>query len=375
MEGLHLKSKVSIDDREFLIQTINDMGEHIIMSSLFVDGQILEISKYPHPTSVSDKEIDDLVKTTHDSKKVELEKLLESHKEVLASGDTDLMFSVGTGLFYKHLFTEAQELFASVLASAPDHHQAGNYLGLTHFSLCHFEKAAKILGRVVELRPTFADYHNNYGEALLESGFCRRAVEEFQEALKLNIYYSDAYFNLGIAYMVNAQTREDYKMYSEQSGKAIETLERAILISPEFKTSRYDEAKRLYDAGEIESAISLFKAVRNSKRSRSRQEFSNYHIRYLLFSELISERTVIERIRFLKCEIEKNPNYADLQYELGLCYLQKAQFSWRNGLENFRRAAEINPRLTKAENAMIRTHDFSDTIRETIMKIAMNESE
>ncbi len=372
---MQLKSKVSIDDREFLVQTVNDAEEHAVISSLFVDGQVLEVAHFPHSDTMSENEIAHIVKSTHDDKKTELEKLLESHKEVLKSGDTDLMFSIGTGLFYKRLYAEAQSLFESVIACNPDHHQAGNYLGLTRFALGQYEDAAKILGRSVELRSNFADYRNNYGEALLESGFCRRAVEEFQEALKLNIYYSDAYFNLGIAYMVNAHTREDFTMYSEHADKALEMLERAILISPDFKTSRYDEAVRLYEKGDLESAIILFKAVRNYKRFRSRQEFVKFHVRYLLFSELANERAVTERIHFLEEEIEKNPNYADLHYELGLCYMQQAHFNWRQGIIHFDKAVDINPRLSKAENGVMRAREFSDSIKEAVIAIAKNESD
>ncbi|MEZ5359401.1 MAG: tetratricopeptide repeat protein [Candidatus Zixiibacteriota bacterium] len=372
---MRLKSKVSIDDREFLVQTVNDTDEHAVISSLFVDGQVLEVSRFPHPITMTEDEIASVVRLTHDDKKSELEKLLESHKQVLKSGDTDLMFSIGTGLYYKKLFGEARSLFESVIACKPDHHQAGNYLGLSHFAQGNYDDAAKILGRAVELRPTFADYRNNYGEALLEAGFCRRAVEEFQEALNLNIYYADAYFNLGIAYIVNAMTREDYKMYAEHAGRALEMMERAILISPEFKTSRFDEARRLYEQNDLESAVILFKAVRNSKRARNRQEFANYHVRYLLFSELANKRAVTERIRFLKDEIEKNPNYADLHYELGLCHMQEAHFNWQNGMSHFEKAVELNPRLVKAETGMRRAREFSDTIKEAILDIAKSESD
>ncbi len=370
MEDFKLKSKVAIDEREFLVQTTNDDNQKAVISSLFVDGKILEVSQYPHPDVITTEEVQKLIKLTHEEKKTELEHLFATYNKVITSSDPDLMFNVGTAFYCKKLFDEAAVLFESVISVKPDYHPAGNYLGLTMMALRRYEEAAKVLGRAVELRPKFADYHNNYGEALLECGFCRRAVEEFEAALRLNIYYGEAYLNYGIAYVANAISREDFEMYSNLVEKTKEIFDKAVMISSEYKTSRYEEAIGFLENGDTVQALSLFKAVRDIARDKKRQEFSSYYLKFLLLSDISSEKAVTDRINQLIERIENNPNYSDLNHELGLCYLHQAQINWKKGIDRFSNALELNPKLRKSENGKELAIGFSEEMKKVLIEIA-----
>ena len=219
------------------------------------------------------------------------------------------------------------------------------------------------------MRPSFADYHNNYGEALLEAGFCRRAVEELESALKHNIYYADAYFNLGIAYIANAVKREDFDMYANLLEKTTDVFNRALLISPEYRTAQFDEAGEALRQGDLPRAFTLFKSVRDSKRERNRQEFSSFYLRFLLFADRPNEKAVDDRIRYLQEEIKKNPTYVDLHHELGLCYLQEAQIFWQKAVGQLRKTTEINPRLAKAQDGLKKAADFGAALRDVVSDI------
>lgn len=369
MENYRLKSKVSVKDKEYLVQTVNDTSQMSVVSSLFVDGQILEVARFPHPNEISAEDVLAMVKTTHHEKKSELEHLLATYAKVVKSGNIDLMYHLGTAFYYKRIYDEASSLFEAVLEFKPDHHQATNYLGLTLMALNQCDEAVKMLARAVEMRPNFADYHNNYGEALLEAGFCRRAVEELEAALKQNIYYSDAYFNLGIAFIVNAVKREDFDLYSNLLDKTTDLFNRAVLISPDFKTPQYDEAFEALRNGDLPRAYTLFKAVRDSRREKSRQEFSSFYLRFLLYADRPSEKAIADRINYLQSEINKNPTYVDLHHELAICYLQQAQFSWQKGIEQLRNTIEINPRLNKAKKALETAAEFEATLNNAVSDI------
>ncbi|MEE9441097.1 MAG: tetratricopeptide repeat protein [candidate division Zixibacteria bacterium] len=375
MDGYRLKSKVAIDEREFLIQTVNDEEKNAVVSSLFVDGKVIETCDFPHPENKTIADIEGLVISAHEEKKTEIEHLLATFGKVAGSNDPDLMFNVGTAFYCKKLYEEAQILFESVIACRPDHYQAGNYYGLTLMALGQFEKAVMALGRVVELKPGFADFHNNYGEALLESGSCRRAIEEFEAALKINIYYADAYFNIGIAYLSNAVTHENYEFFEYMLANIKDSLNRAIMITPAFKTSRYDETINLIETGEYAQALILLKAVRDIKKEKSRQEFSSCYLRFLLFSEKVNERAVADRIQYLQSILEKNPNYSDLHHELALCHLQQAQISWNKGIKHFGEALNINAHLTKSEKSRKQAESFAEQLKETLINIARFENE
>lgn len=369
MENYRLKSKVAVNDKEYMVQTVNDSSDMSVVSSLFVDGQILEVTRFPHPSEVSAEDVLSMVKTTHREKKGELENLLETYSKVIKSGDVELMYHLGTAFYYKRIFEEAGSLFGSVIQLKSDHHQSLNYLGLTLLAQGKFDEAVKALAKAVEMRPNFADYHNNFGEALLEAGFCRRAVEELESALKHNIYYSDAYFNLGIAYIVNAVKREDFDLYSNLLDKTTDLFNRAVLISPEFKNAQFDQAFEILRQGDLPRAYTLFKAVRDSKRERNRQEFSSFYLRFLLHADRPSEKAIADRIKYLQKEIEKNPTYVDLHHELALCYLQQAQYSWQKGISQFRKTIEINPRLVKAKNGLDKAAEFESSINHVVSDI------
>jgi|WetSurMetagenome_2_1015567.scaffolds.fasta_scaffold47565_3 tetratricopeptide (TPR) repeat protein len=369
MESYRLKSKVAVNEKEFLVQTVNDTGRNTVVSSLFVDGNILEVASYPLSDSLSAEEVLALVKNAHDEKKSELEHLLATYEKIVNSGDADIMYQLATAFFFKRMFDEAKTLFSSVMTLKPDHHQAANYLGLTWLELGEHGQAVKSLAHAVELRPGYADYRHNYGMALMEAGFCRQAVEEFETALKQNIYYADAYFNLGLAYISNAISRQDFDMYSNLLEKTTDLFNRALLITPEYKSIQFEEAIEVLKQGDLPRALNLFKAVRDQKKEKHRQEFSNFYLRFLLYSDRASEKAINDRIQFLQNEIEKNPNFVDLHHELALCHLQASQFQWRRGIDRFRSAAEINPRLKKIQDGLSRATEFAETMKTVIVEI------
>jgi len=369
MENYRLKSRVAVNNREYLVQTVNDTSQMSVVSSLFVDGQILEVNRFPHPNEVSAEDILGMVKTTHNEKKEELEHLLATYSRVVNSSDIDLMYHLGTAFYYKRILDEAVALFENVLSMKDDHHQAANYLGLSLLARGDHQEAVRALARAVELRPNFADYHNNFGEALLEAGFGGRAVAELEAALKQNIYYADAYFNLGIAHIVSAVKRRDFNGYAGLVDKTTDLFNRAVLIAPEYKTPQFEEAFEALRQGDLPRAFTLFKAVRDSKREKSRQEFSSFYLRFLLYADRPSEKAVAERIDYLQDEIKKNPTYVDLHHELALCYLQQAQFFWRRGIEQFGKTCQINPRLAKAKNGREKAAAFEPGLRQKVEEI------
>lgn len=374
MENYRLKSKVSVADKEFLVQTINDPEKHTVVNSLFIDGRMLEMISFPHSDEMSEEDVLSRVKLTHGEKKQELEHLLSMYQQASQSGDSDMMFSLARAFYGKNMFDYARNLFESVLSLKADHFEAYNYLGLTCLALGVPEEASRKLSRAVELRPQFADYHNNYSVALLESGFCRRAMEQCEAALKLNIYYADAYFNLGIAFVANSVTREDYEMYSSHLQKSLEMFERAAMIDPEFRSQRYEEACELLKRNDPGRSLNLFKAIRDEKRESASKRISGDFVLFQLTAGQSGHQTIDDRIEYLKNELKKNPNYVDYHHEMALCYLQKSRIDWQMAIDQFQKACQLNPKLTKSQIGFDKADQFLNSLTLSISEIARSDS-
>ncbi len=352
MESYSLNSRIIEDQKEFLVQTSNDTRQGVINSSVFVDGELLDTAVFPHADHVSEEQMLQLVKSTHGEKKAELEYLLKSFQEIMHQGQPKMMYHFGTALYYKRMYVEARRLFQTAVKLNNEYHEAWFYLSQTELALKNLDDATIAGNKAADMRPKFADYRNNLGEVYLAAGSCKRAAMEFKEAATLNVYYADAYFNLALAYILNGVNKEDFEMASELPDKCLDLINKSILIYPEFEGGRFEEAMALLKKGDYKNAYNLFSLVREAKTEKIRHQKAAHFNRFLIYTDWLSEKSISERIEFLEAEIDKNPNYVDLYYELGLCLLHQARFSWKKGSEYFRKALTINGNLRKAQRGL-----------------------
>jgi len=369
MESYSLKSRVSGDDKEFLIQTSNDVDRGVINTSIFVNGELMDTDVLPLSEESNREHVLTLVKSTHGEKKSELEYLLKSYKEVIEKGQPRMIYHFGTTMYYKRMYPEAQKLFQIAIKQNQEYHEACFFLSQTEMALGNTSASIKAAAQAVELRPDFADYRNNLGEAYLAAGSCKRAALEFQEAVDKNVYYADAYFNLVLSHILNGLRKEDFEMSSGMINKCSDLLRKAALIFPDYENAAYREGFASLNNGDFKRAFDLFLGIREDKKEKQRQIKAAHFSRYLIYTEWLSEDSIIERIAYLEREIEKNPDYVDLQYELGLCFLHNAKFAWQKGTECFKKALNINSNLKKAQKALDLSEEHLLRLADTITDV------
>jgi tetratricopeptide (TPR) repeat protein len=166
---------------------------------------------------------------------------------------------------------------------------------------------------------------------------------EFDEAISLNLYYGDAYFNKALTYVLNAIRREDFKLFSEHAGKTLEMLERAVIICPEYQDQTFGEGKVLFEQGDLEAAFHKLLYVREQRKERRNREFSAVYLRFLLSAD---------RIKQLKDAISKNPHYPDLHYELAVAYTLMGRFIHSKAIQEYQEALKINPQFERAKKSL-----------------------
>ncbi len=366
METYRLKSKLVENDREFLIQTLNDTTLGAISSEIYVDGILAETVSLPHPMEIKAEEVLSLLKEAHGEKKKELETLLSAGRKIMASGNPEMMLHLGTALFYKGFFSEARRTLTALLGIDPRNHQAAAYLGMTCMALDEVDEAVAAARSAAEARPGYADYHNNYGEALLAAGQFELAHREFNEAIQINLYYGDAYFNLGLTAIGLASTHELTRRPEELARKAGDCFRRAAMINTGYDAGYYDEGMRAIADLDLSRAWTAMNAVKSAWKDRRRREFAGFHMRFVLHPEWVSERTLEERIRYLENEIRRNPTYVDLYAELARCCLEHSRLWWQKGIAQYRKTTELNPSLQRAAQRLHAAEEVYGTICSTL---------
>lgn len=355
METYRLSSKLRENDSEYLIQTSNDSNLGAVSTTIFVNGVVAERVTQPHPEQVDPQDVLALVKSSHGEKKKEIESLLGAYRQAIKQAEPDTMYHLGTAFYYKGFYAEARELFYQAASSSTEHHQAYNFLVVAELALNNPTEAVASGSRAVSMRPRFADYRNNYGEALLAADNYKAAIEQFEQAIEINMYYSDAYFNLALGHIVEAIRQPDRERWPSRLERISDCIKKAVLIYDKYRGQRLDDAMEALQRAELREALATLKAVREGKRESKRREYAAFHTRFLLVPGWMSEKAVADRIAFLKAELQKNPTYVDLYAELSQCYLEQAKMAWQRAIENYRKTTEINPSLRRAHIALDET--------------------
>jgi len=343
-----LNSRLSSPEREYLIQTVNDQNKNCVVSSVFVEGELLETQKDILDKGIEHDQILRRVKETHEERTKELEYLIGIYQETVESEQVEMMVCLGQALLYKRMYDEATKLFVRATEMNPDYHQAWVHLGIVQFRQEKWQDACTSFSKCVELCPGFADYRNHLGEALLTLDSCKRAVIEFEEAIKTNVYYGDAYLNLGLAYILNAVRREDFKLFSGQAEKTAEMLKKAEMIMPDIVDQTYLEGKKYLEQGDLEKAFQKFLVCREKRKEQRWKEFSNSYMRFMLGANRVNERLLTRRIASLKAAISVNSHYADLHHELAVAYTLLGSFVHTKAVEEYEKALAINPDFERA---------------------------
>ncbi len=369
METYRLNSKLVENNKEYIIQTTNDVSLGLVATEVFVDGILTDTIQFPHPERIKPEEIMILVQNTHGEKKHELETLLCTIKSTLDSAKPETISHLALAFYYKHLYSESKNLLKQTLALDPNYHEAYNYLGLVELALGNIDTALEASQKAIELRPDYADYRNNLGEVFLTCGKYKNAIMEFERAIDINLYYSDAYFNYGLTLLMNAIAKQDTNLFKDFMSKAYDYFTKAAIINSDYQTSDFEKGLAVLKEQKINESFQLFKRVRENKKEQNYNKSASYYMKYVIHPNWITEESVVERIEFLENEIEKNPTYVDLYAEQAKCYLSHARMNWQKGIEQYKKTISINTSLTHIQEHIKEAEHAYDAIEHVMKKI------
>jgi len=197
------------------------------------------------------------------------------------------------------------------------------------------------LSVTVKERPNDAALRIRLGEALGAAGRYKEAIEQFENALRLEPDNAGAYLDLGLVAMLS----EDY-------GAARRYLLRVVELTGDALYSGLDDRRELafYNLGllsledkEYEDAIGYFKAALRIRRDAS----DTYYHLALAFQALDEPDAAHQQ---LEIALSFDPNYAQAHFLMGELYL--ADGDEVNASYHFYRAAEIAPEADPPQEAL-----------------------
>ncbi|UCE24764.1 MAG: hypothetical protein JSU74_01565 [Candidatus Zixiibacteriota bacterium] len=364
-----MNSRLVENNKEYLIQTTNDIQLGSVSSEVFVNGTLADAVRLPHPEQIKPEEVLSIVKATHSDKKKEVESLLKAYRDVMDGGNPQMMYHLGLAFYYKMFVEEARDLLLAATSLDSEFHEAFNVLGQIELALSNFQLSIAAAEKAVRIRPEYADYRNNLGEAYLAARRLKEAQREFDKAIEINLYYSDAYFNYGLALLVEALGPDKAEVLPNLVSKAVDYFTKASLTNPDYNNAAFERGLDALKAQEAKHGFKLMKSVRESKKIEHGRRYALYHLKYALYPQWITEKAVADRISFLQEEVTKNPGYVDLYIELSRCYLEQARISWKKGIDSYRKTLEINSALEKVAAYVDRAEDAYEAINEVIGEI------
>jgi tetratricopeptide (TPR) repeat protein len=198
--------------------------------------------------------------------------------------DVPRMLAQALALRRQGQIAEAERLYASVLAIAPDNadalHSMGNLklahgepgealrligaamatrtptprmlfdLGLAFNALNQYQKALDSFELAIQLQPDFFEAHGNRGAMLAALGRHDDAIESYRKALAIRPDFADAHCNLGSALT-------QLQRYDE----ALASLDHALALRPDYPDALYNRGNALKPLQRFEEALASYDRV------------------------------------------------------------------------------------------------------------------
>lgn len=128
--------------------------------------------------------------------------------------------------------------------------RAYNNRGIAYRRLGRTRKAIDDYDRALRLDPNLADTYNNRGYAYYGLGEVRKAIRDFDRAIQLDPHHVDAYNNRGAAYHGLGEHR-----------KALEDYDRVLILDPDYARAYHNRGLAYKAIGDVGRAVSDWEAA------------------------------------------------------------------------------------------------------------------
>ena len=145
---------------------------------------------------------------------------------------------------------KAAACFQKALALAPGQGNALASLGEVTLEMGRADEALPMLIEALTLMPNDADLHCSAGNAFQALEKSKDAAAAYRRAVQLNPRLGKAWYGAGCV-----------SIHEKDYAGAVEYFEKALQISPDWAEARHNLGQSLFNLGQVEPAVDLFRAA------------------------------------------------------------------------------------------------------------------
>jgi tetratricopeptide (TPR) repeat protein len=205
-------------------------------------------------------------------------------------------------------------------------------LGLAHKAQGKLDEAVAHYRRALDLKPDYADAHNNMGNALREQGRLNEAIACFRRALDLKPDYPDAHNNMGTALRKQGRLNEAVACYRQ-----------ALVLKPDFAEAQNNLGNALKDQGKLDEAVTCYRQALVLK-----PDYPEAHNN--LGAALMAQGKLDEAVTCYRQALVLKPDYPEAHNNLGAALM--AQGKRDEAVACYRQALVLRPVFAEAHNNM-----------------------
>ena len=354
MGGINFSDNIHARGRNLHLQTNTLEDEKKIISTLFDGGRVLckEVGFYTssHLMDPLKKEIE----AFHSKKIEEIELLYAISAKVKTVRHPLSLNTLGLQFLKWNLLDEAISEFELAIQYNPHYGEAYLNLGEAYLRRGGLSEAEQYLRKGVQAVSIYADMWQKLGRVHSVQGQYKKAVDAFQNALKINPSYDEAHFAMAmclVEVLLKSIQTKGLPNGETCRNQAREHLSRAAAISSRFREPEFEEAMRMFHRGELNRTLELLRKVDEDLPKIIDLSFHDaFYLKYMFGEEGRDAKSIQEYIRQLETLIEEHPKFPDLHNKLGVAYFIQCRVLFNKALYELNKACEIHPEYGRAKN-------------------------
>jgi tetratricopeptide (TPR) repeat protein len=348
--SFELREEIDHGGKKYFLQTSLIPQKNVIQSSFFKNGALFDTVQVAVDGKTAREDLRRSTKETHLENKQKFLLILGAGDRIRTFDDPRAHLRIAQALFKRHLYHEAiQEAQRAVERGSKDP-LAHMLIGEAHYEMRNYGKAFEATRAGIEAAPEYPDVHNLLGKIYLKQQKCKDAIECFNRAIGLNLYYGEPYLNLACAFLLNTIVKEDYELSRDLEKAFASNIERATQLDPYLLHDRLEEANKLFKENNYQGAFEALEGARQqSGRGGIDDIILDLYMMLLYDGEDLQEDGIEKFLDRVQEIVDQNPTFADGYNSLGILYTAKCKIYMDRASKAFRKALEINSNYQKAQ--------------------------